>query len=41
MREEGGGGGSIGYGGDAVMGVGKYEVGPDVTCEYTVEGVEV
>ena len=40
MREEGqcgstgcGSTGSTGYGGDAVMGVGKYEeVGPGVTC---------
>ena len=34
-----------GYGGDAVMSVGKYEeetkVGPGVTCEYTVVGVTV
>ena len=36
MRE-GGEGSSTGYGCDAVMGVGKYEeVGPGVTCEYTV-----
>ena len=45
MREEGGGGGSNGYGGDAVTGVGRYEEGTrvwsDVTCEYTVEGVAV
>ena len=41
MRK-GGGGGSTGYGGDTVMGVGKYEeetrVGQGVTCEYTVVG---
>ena len=38
-----GGCGSTWYGGDAVMGVGKYEegtkVGPGVTCEYKVVGV--
>ena len=42
---EGGGGGSTGYGGDAVTGVGRYEeatgMGPDVACEYTVVGVTV
>ena len=38
---EGREGGSTGYGGDPVMDVGKYEVGPDVTCEYTVGGVAV
>ena len=36
-------GGSTGYGGDAVTGVGMYEeragVGSGVTCEYTVGGV--
>ena len=41
MREVVGGG----YGGDAVMGVGKYEEGtkvaPGATCEYTVVGVVV
>ena len=40
-----GGGGGTGYGGDAVMDVGKYEegtrVGPGVTCEYMVGGVTV
>ena len=45
VKSEGGGGGSTEYGGDAVMGVGKYEegttVGPGVTCEYTVGGVAV
>ena len=40
MRE-GGGGGSTGYGGDPVISVGKYEMGPGVTCEYTVAGVAV
>ena len=42
---EGGGGGSTGYGGDAVMDADKYaegtRVGPGVTCEYTVGGVAV
>ena len=38
---EGREGGSTGYGGDPVMDVGKYEVGPGVTCEYTVGGVAV
>ena len=42
MRE-GREGGSTGYGGDAVMNVGKYEegtrMGSGVTCEYTVGGV--
>ena len=42
MRERGGDG-SIGYGGDGIMGVGKYEegtrMGASVTCEYTVVGV--
>ena len=33
--------GSTGCGGDPVMSVGKYEMGPGVTCEYTVGGVEV
>ena len=40
-----GGGGGTGYGGDAVMGVGKDEevtrMGARVTCEYTVAGVPV
>ena len=44
MRE-GGSGGSTGYGGDAVMSVGRYEegtrVGSDVTCEDMVGGVAV
>ena len=35
----------VGYGGDTVMDVGKYEegtrMGPGVTCEYTVVGVAV
>ena len=38
---EGREGGSTGYGGDPVMSIGKCEVGPDVTCEYTVGGVAV
>ena len=45
VESEGGGGGSTGYGGDAVMDAGKYEegtrVGPGVTCEYMVGGVAV
>ena len=44
MRE-GREGGSTGYGGDAVTGVGRYEegtgVGSGVTCECTVGGVAV
>ena len=42
---ERGGDGSTEYGGDAVMGVGKYEegtrMGASVTCEYSVVGVAV
>ena len=45
VESEGGGSGSTGYGGDAVMDAGKYvegtRVGPGVTCEYTVGGVAV
>ena len=44
IREEGGVG-STRYGGDIVMGFGKYEegarVGISVTCEYVVGGVAV
>ena len=44
-KMERGGDGSTEYGGDAVIGVGKYEegtrMGASVTCEYTVVGVAV